>query len=81
VNKLCRSMGIKKVWSILNKVQSEEIKSLMVKELKKRKVKILGSVHDDPALMEVGLSGTPISGCFKAREDIRRIIEKLEKMV
>lgn len=37
VNKLCRSMGIKKVWSILNKVQSEEMESLMVKELKKEK--------------------------------------------
>lgn len=80
VDKLCRSMGIKKVWSILNKVQSEEMKSLMVKELKKRKVKILGSVHDDPALMKTSLSGMPLGGC-KAREDIRKIIERLEEMI
>jgi CO dehydrogenase maturation factor len=80
VNKLCRSMGIKKVWSILNKVQSEEMESLMVKELKKRKVKILGSVHDDPALMKTSLSGMPLGGC-KDREDIRRIIERLEGMI
>jgi CO dehydrogenase maturation factor len=80
VNKLCRSMGIKKVWSILNKVQSEEMESLMVKELKKRKVKILGSVHDDPALMKTSLSGTPLGEC-KDREDIRRIIERLEGII
>jgi CO dehydrogenase maturation factor len=80
VDKLCRAMGTKKVWSILNKVQSEEMESLMVKELKKRKVKILGSVYDDPALIKASLSGTPLDGC-KAIEDIRRIVERLEEMI
>jgi len=48
--------------------------------VEKRKVKILGSVHDDPALMKTSLSGTPLGVC-KDREDIRRIIERLEEMI
>jgi hypothetical protein len=39
-----------------------------------------GLVNDDTALMKTTLSGTPLGGC-KAREDIRRIIERLEEMI
>jgi hypothetical protein len=43
-------------------------------------VKILGSVHDDPAPIKASLSGTPLGGC-KAIEDKRRIIGRLEGMI
>jgi len=78
VVKLSKGIGVKKVRAILNKVKSKEIESLMMNELKKKKVKILGIVYNDPEVENAGLKGRPLGKC-KAKEDVKRIIEILEK--
>ena len=80
VAKLCRQMAIQRVWTILNKVQSKELESVMVHGLKNKEVEILGAVHYDPEILKAGLMGTHLGKCG-AIEDVRRIIERLEKTV
>jgi CO dehydrogenase maturation factor len=77
VAEFSRGIGVKEVWSILNKVPSPEVESVMVKELEKRKIGILGSVNEDPELEKAGLIGTPL-GKSKAAEDVRAMIDELE---
>lgn len=78
VLKLCSEMGIEKVCTILNKVQSKNIESVMTEELKKRNVKILGVVHYDQEIVKAGLMGTPLDRS-EAAENVRKIIERLEE--
>lgn len=80
VAKLCSDIGVERVCTILNKVQSKNIESVMTEELKNRKVGILGVVHYDQDILKAGLMGTPLDKC-EAAEDVRRIIERLEETV
>jgi CO dehydrogenase maturation factor len=77
---LCREMGKERVWTILNKFPSEEMKSVMMDELRKKKINTLGMVHYDPDILEAGLMGTSL-GKYKALEDVRTIIERLGEIV
>ncbi len=76
VTNLSKKIGVKKVWAILNKVKSKENKSLMIRELKKRKVNILGIVNNDLKVEKAGLMGTPL-GKSKAKEDVKRMLERI----
>jgi len=80
VTKLCGEMGVDRVYTILNKLQSEEIETFMTEELKKRQIGILGVVHYDQNILEAGLMGTALDKC-KAAKDGRSIIERLEQTV
>jgi CO dehydrogenase maturation factor len=80
VSGFCRDMGKEMAWAILNKVQSEEIESVMIDELKKKKANTIGKVHYDPEIGKTGLMGTSLGKC-EALEDVRKIIERLEKVV
>jgi CO dehydrogenase maturation factor len=80
VAKLCGEMGINKVYTILNKVQSKNIETVMAEEMKKRKVGILGVMQYDQDILKAGLMGTPLDKC-EAAKDVKRIIEKLEETV
>lgn len=73
---LCREMGKEKVWTILNKVHSEEVEDVMMKELNSRKVNTLGIVHYDPDVLQAGLKGKPLGEC-RALDDVEAIVEKL----
>jgi CO dehydrogenase maturation factor len=77
VVKFCKALGIGKVWAILNKVQSEEMRSVMMEELRKVDVKTIGSVHLDHAIVRAGLAGTSLGKC-EASGEVRRIVETLE---
>lgn len=78
--KFCRQMGEKKNWAILNKIRSEEMESVMLKELKEKKVNILGTVHYYSDIEQSGLMGTPLCD-YKDPRDTKTIIERLEKVV
>jgi CO dehydrogenase maturation factor len=80
VVKLCTSLKIRRVRAILNKVQSDEMNSVMMEELKKRKVKAIGSVYQDKEVVKSGLEGTSLGKC-EALHDVKRIVERLEDMV
>jgi CO dehydrogenase maturation factor len=80
VVKLCTALGIEKVWAILNKVQTEEMESLMMEELKKGNVKTIGSIFQDNEVVKSDLEGTSLGIC-EALQDVNRIVERLEDMV
>ncbi len=76
VTHLCSQMGKARPWTLLNKVQTKEMESIMVGELKKKKIESLGVVHFDDELIKAGLMGTQL-GKNKAREDMKMIIKKI----
>ena len=78
VSKLCRDIGVKKVWAILNKVKSKELETLMISGLRKKKVKILGTIYDDPEVANANLLGKQLGNC-SAKYNVKRIIEILEE--
>ena len=73
-------MGKELVWIILNKIQSEEMQSLMLDDLKKRNVSTLGVIHYDSELVKVGLVGTQLRKS-NSLEDLKFIIKRLEEAV
>ena len=76
ITDLCSQMGKERVWTVLNKVQTKEMESMMRGELKKKKIEILGVVHFDEELMTAGLMGTQLRAS-KAREEMKMIIKKI----
>lgn len=80
VTSLSKQMGKDLVWIILNKIQSEEMQSLMLDDLKKRNVSTLGVIHYDSALEKVGLRGTQLRKS-NSLEDLKLIIKRLEEAV
>ena len=57
---LCSQIGKTRVWTILNKIQTKEMESIMREELKKKKIESLRVVHFDDELIKVGLMGTQL---------------------
>ncbi|MEJ2688647.1 MAG: adenylyl-sulfate kinase [Deltaproteobacteria bacterium] len=80
VHNFSLEMGKQCVWALLNKVQSEEMHSLMREELNKKGVRIIGTLHFDPELINAGLMGRPLVQ-HMASEDVRLIAAELEKNV
>jgi CO dehydrogenase maturation factor len=79
VTGLCRMIGIRNVWAILNNVFSEEIEAKMRAALQDPSVHILGSVRHDPEVQKTGFEGSAIGPC-QSRQDIAACIAKLEAM-
>ncbi|MCF6148724.1 MAG: adenylyl-sulfate kinase [Candidatus Kuenenia sp.] len=73
----CKELGKEMAWTILNKVQSEEMESVMIDELKKKKTGIIGTVHYDSGIGKTGLMGTALGKC-EALEEVKCIVETLE---
>jgi CO dehydrogenase maturation factor len=80
VSNFSREMGKEQVWAILNKVQSEEMQSVMQEELKNKKVNTIGTVLYDSEIIKAGLKGLPFTK-FRALEDVRIIVEQLENAI
>ena len=76
VTHLCSQMRKARVWAVLNKVQTKEMESIMLGELKKKKIEALGVVHYDDELIKAGLMGTQLRKS-KAGEDMKMIIKKI----
>ena len=76
VKKLSAEIEIGEVWSVLNKVTSEELELKLREELDKRDIAVIGSVHYDPEIFEADLEGRPVYG-HKAAADIEKILDSL----
>ena len=72
-------MGIKQVMTILNGAQTPEMESMMRENLKKRRIKNLGSVRYDPKIRKAGLEGNALGFC-PAMEDLAKIVGRLEAL-
>ncbi|MEW6184219.1 MAG: P-loop NTPase [Thermodesulfobacteriota bacterium] len=77
---MAEGMGITRAGALLNKVPSEAIKEKMIRELEKRKVQTLGTIHFDPEVQEAGFEGTPPTPS-KAAKEIEEIAQVLITIV
>ena len=76
VTRLCREMGKKGVWTIVNKIQSEEMRLFMLDQLKKRDAVPLGVVRYDAETAKRALMGIGV-GEGHALDDIKIILTGL----
>src|SRR4030042_1410435 len=77
---MAEGMGIDRAGAILNKVPSESIKEKMIRELEKRNVQTLGTIHFDQEVLEAGFEGRPPNNS-KASEEVEEITQLLINIV
>ncbi len=77
---MAEGMGIDRAGALLNKVPSEDIKEKMIRELEKRNVQTLGTIHFDPKVQEAGFEGRPPNNS-KAGEEVEEITQLLINIV
>jgi CO dehydrogenase maturation factor len=56
----------KRLWAVLNKVRSDDMKTQLVEALGQNHIEVVGVLPDDPAVFEAGLAGLPIGPCQSA---------------
>jgi CO dehydrogenase maturation factor len=76
-NRIFSEATIQDVLVILNRVKDAEMERYLKRELAEKGLEPLGIIHHDPAIAKSWLEGTRLAG-MKTREDIERIVEKLE---
>ena len=77
---MAEGMGINRAGAILNKVPSEAIKEKMIRELEKRNVQTLATIHFDQEVQEAGFEGRPPNNS-KAGEEVEKITQVLINVV
>ncbi|MCJ7833094.1 MAG: hypothetical protein MUQ20_01750, partial [Deltaproteobacteria bacterium] len=77
---MAEGMGIERSGALLNKVPSEDIKEKMIRELEKRNVQTLGTIHFDQEVLEAGFEGRPPNSS-KAGEEVEEITQLLINVV
>ena len=60
ISALAAEVGVERVWTILNKIGSEEIASRLQKELEEKNISVIGSIGYEPEIFEAGLEGRPV---------------------
>ena len=76
INTLAAEVQVKGIWTILNKVRSEQIALELTDQLERRGVSVVGSIRYDPAVFQSSLEGRPVRGS-RARRDVGRILDQL----
>jgi len=76
INALAAEVGVERVWTILNKIRSEETASRLREELEERGVSVIGSIGYEPEIFQSGLEGRPVRR-DKLETDVGRILDQL----
>lgn len=76
INSLAAEVGVERVWTILNKIGSEEIAVRLRKELEKRGISVIGSIGYEPEIFQSGLEGRPVRR-DRVETDIGSILDQL----
>ncbi|MFC1941727.1 ATP-binding protein [Chloroflexota bacterium] len=76
INGLANGIGIKNIWTILNKVPSQEIAFKLETELARRSIKTFGCIHQDAEVFSAILEGTTIKA-GKASQEIADILNHI----
>lgn len=76
----CREAGIENFWLILNKIGSDEVKSLLMYKLEHLQDRVIGSIPYDEELVKAELFERSLSEC-NILEEVGRIVERLEEVV
>lgn len=70
-------MGISRVRTILNKVNSAQSEQKMIDELKKKNIAVLGTIGFDNEISEAGFEGRALGGESRAKNDIKQMARML----
>ena len=63
IHELASGIGIRNAWTIMNKVSSEEIATRLKKELKERRIEVVGCLYFDADIFRSSLEGRiPVEG-------------------
>jgi CO dehydrogenase maturation factor len=76
INALAAEVGVERVWTLLNKIGSEEIASRLRQELEKRDISVIGSISLEPEIFQSGLEGRPVRR-DKMETDIGDLLDQL----
>lgn len=76
----CREAGIQNFWLILNKIGSDEVKSLLMNKLEDLQDRVIGSIPYDEELVKAELFERSLSGC-NILDQVGRIVERLEEVI
>jgi CO dehydrogenase maturation factor len=60
ISALAAEVGVKRVWTVLNKVGSKEMALILRRELEDRGISIIGSIGYEPEILQAGLEGRPV---------------------
>lgn len=75
IEHLAKGAGIRNVWAILNKITSKDLALKLKSTLAKRKVKVIGTIHHQPAIFEACLAGRPLAKF--GGEEIKKLVDFL----
>ncbi len=76
IHELATGIGIRNTWAILNKVPSDEIRTKLEAELRRRQIEVIGCLHFDPLVFSSSLEGSVrVDG--SAAEDIKSILDTI----
>ena len=71
---LAQGMGIRNIWTVLNKATSDDIAVKVGTALKRHGIQVIGRLHFDTGLFEASVAGkAPAEG--KVAEDIREVLD------
>jgi CO dehydrogenase maturation factor len=76
INSLAAEVGVERVWTILNKIGSEEIALRLRAELEQRDISVIGSIGYEPEIFQSGLEGRPVRR-DRVGADIGTILDQL----
>jgi len=76
INSLAAEVGVERVWTILNKIGSEEIASRLREKLEERGISVIGSIGYEPEIFQSGLEGRPVRR-DKLETDIGSMLDQL----
>jgi CO dehydrogenase maturation factor len=76
INSLAVEVGVEHVWTILNKIGSEEIALRLREELEERGISVIGSIGYEPEIFQSGLEGRPVRR-DKLETDIGSMLDQL----
>jgi CO dehydrogenase maturation factor len=76
IHELATGIGIRNTWAILNKVPSDEIRTKLEAELRRRQIEVIGHLRFDPQVFSSSLEGSVrVDG--SAAEDIKSIVDTI----
>jgi CO dehydrogenase maturation factor len=76
INTLATEVGMANVWTILNRVTTEEIALKLRGALEEKGISVIGSIGYDPDIFQAGLEGRALTG-NRAAEDMANIVDAL----
>ncbi len=76
INALAAEAGVERVWTLLNKVPSQEIGLRLQQKLQERDISVVGAIGYEPEIFEAGLEGRQVR-YGRLETDIGRIVDQV----